>query len=79
MVGWWSATASFDAVIVTADPETIPPQLVKQSRSDGRMVVPVAVYDQYLYVVQKTENGVKRDQQTAVRFVPLLDSGCSSN
>jgi protein-L-isoaspartate(D-aspartate) O-methyltransferase len=75
----WSATASFDAVIVTAAPETIPPQLVKQLRSGGRMVIPVGVYDQYLYVVQKTEDGVKRDQQTAVRFVPLLDSGCSSN
>ena len=74
----WSATASFDAVIVTAAPETIPPQLVKQLRSGGRMVIPVGVYDQYLYVVLKTEDGVKRDQQTAVRFVPLLDSGCSS-
>ena len=75
----WSATASFDAVIVTAAPETIPPQLVKQLRSGRRMVIPVGVYDQYLYVVQKTEDGVKRDQQTAVRFVPLLDSGCSSD
>jgi protein-L-isoaspartate(D-aspartate) O-methyltransferase len=70
----WSAQAPFDAIVVTAAAGEIPPPLVKQLKTGGRMVIPVgSVFaTQSLMLVEKDEKGrVRTTSLMAVRFVPL--------
>lgn len=71
----WEEEAPFDAVIVTAAPDHIPPALIDQLKSGGRLVIPVGSE----HGVQTLTLGEKRPDGTfstrnllAVRFVPLL-------
>ena len=70
----WPEEASFDAVIVTAAPDHIPPPLVDQLRVGGRLVVPVGVEVQDLLVLTRTRDGLREDDRIGVRFVPLVRS-----
>ena len=66
--------APFDAIIVTAAAGQIPPPLLKQLKSGGRMVIPVGsqFYVQQLVLVKKDIKGkVTVRQIIPVRFVPL--------
>ena len=71
--GWygWPEHAPFDAVIVTAVADEIPPALVEQLTDDGRLVMPVGDTDGLQELIVYT----KRDGETTtlfpVRFVPL--------
>jgi protein-L-isoaspartate(D-aspartate) O-methyltransferase len=70
----WPEHAPFDAIIVTAAPEEIPPPLIEQLRPGGRMVVPVGPqdYQQSLRVLAKDEAGkVTTTEVLPVVFVPL--------
>lgn len=70
----WSAQAPFDGIVVTAAAGEIPPPLVKQLKSGGRMVIPVgSVFGtQSLMLVEKDEKSqVRTTSLMAVRFVPL--------
>ncbi len=70
----WQEHAPFDAVIVTAAANHIPPPLIKQLKPGGRMVIPVGArfLTQWLVVVDKDANGrVTTRQMLPVRFVPL--------
>ncbi len=74
--GWagWPEHAPFDAVVVTAAPEDVPPPLVEQLAPGGRMVIPVGsqLYGQTLTLVRKDEDGtVTREEISGVRFVPF--------
>lgn len=72
--GGWPEHAPFDAVVVTAAPEEVPPPLVEQLAPGGRMVVPVGPQGrgQSLTVLHKRRDGsVERRVVSAVRFVPL--------
>ncbi len=78
--GWagWPEQAPFDAIIVTAAPETIPPPLVAQLRVGGRMVIPLGPQGaaQELLVVEKQADGdVVRCRVLPVAFVPLTGEG----
>ena len=54
----WPEHAPFDKMIVTAAPDLIPPPLINQLKSGGRMVIPVGLPDaQQLVVVDKDLNG----------------------
>ncbi len=68
----WPEHAPYDAIIVTAAPDHIPPALVAQLRPGGRLVIPVGGLNQELLVVEKRPDGttVNRDI-VPVRFVPL--------
>jgi protein-L-isoaspartate(D-aspartate) O-methyltransferase len=69
----WPEEAPFDAIIVTASPPDIPPELVEQLKIGGRMVVPVgggAVQD--LELLTKSASGVVRKDIVPVRFVPMI-------
>jgi protein-L-isoaspartate(D-aspartate) O-methyltransferase len=70
----WPEAAPFDAIIVTAAGDHIPPPLVEQLRPGGRMVIPVggAFFSQQLMLVSKDPAGtVQTRALLPVRFVPL--------
>lgn len=70
----WPEHAPFGAIIVTAGAEHIPPPLVQQLKTGGRMVIPVGEphAEQALLLVQKGSNGeVITRNVSAVLFVPL--------
>ncbi len=67
----WPEEAPFDAIIVTAAPQTIPPLLLEQLKVGGRMILPVGKYVQELVVISKNEGGHNMDSVLPVRFVPM--------
>jgi len=71
----WTEAAPFDAIIVTAAADRIPPPLIEQLKPGGRMVIPEGESDevQKLILIEKDRNGkVKSTELLPVRFVPLL-------
>lgn len=68
----WPEEAPFDAVIVTAAPETIPQELVDQLAEGGRMVLPVGTGIQELLLVEKKDGKAVERHITSVRFVPMV-------
>jgi protein-L-isoaspartate(D-aspartate) O-methyltransferase len=69
----WAEHAPFDAIIVTAAPEHVPPPLVAQLASGGRMVIPVGGFDQKLIVFAKHADGTATTTIVVpVQFVPLI-------
>jgi protein-L-isoaspartate(D-aspartate) O-methyltransferase len=72
----WSEHAPFDKVIVTAAPDLIPPPLIHQLKTGGRMVIPAGLPDaQQLLVVEKHSNGrVTTREILQVRFSQLEDT-----
>jgi protein-L-isoaspartate(D-aspartate) O-methyltransferase len=78
--GWagWPEQAPFDAIIVTAAPESIPPRLVEQLRPGGRLVIPLGPQGggQELVVAEKRQDGsLVRRQVLPVAFVPFTGEG----
>ena len=70
----WKEHAPYDAIIVTAAAEQIPPPLVAQLKPGGRMIIPVgrAFFVQNLVLVTKDAGGeVTTKNVLPVRFVPL--------
>lgn len=68
----WPEAAPFDAIIVTAAPDHIPPALVDQLKPGGRLVIPVGTLSQELLVVRKAADGSTLNETIVpVRFVPL--------
>lgn len=72
----WSDRGPFDAVMVTAAAEHIPPPLVSQLADNGRMVIPVGhpFFVQNLVLVEKRDGAVTTRTILPVRFVPLTRS-----
>jgi protein-L-isoaspartate(D-aspartate) O-methyltransferase len=73
--GGWPEKAPFDAIVVTAAPDHVPPALLEQIKPGGRLVIPVGgVNDvQQLRVMEKDARGEVRTRDVVpVRFVPLV-------
>lgn len=70
----WPQYAPFDKIIVTAAPDEIPLELVRQLKVGGRMVVPIGSFFQELYLITKTEDGFTKKALLPVRFVPMVTS-----
>lgn len=73
----WEEHAPFDAIIVTAAGDHIPPPLVQQLKTGGRMVIPVGsrFFTQQLMLVEKHPNGTVHTRAILpVSFVPLTGS-----
>lgn len=68
----WESQAPFDGILAAAAPEEVPPSLLAQLATGGRLVMPVGGKDQTLVVVERTEAGFERYDIEPVRFVPLL-------
>jgi protein-L-isoaspartate(D-aspartate) O-methyltransferase len=62
----------YDGILMAASATHVPEALKQQLAVGGRMVLPVGTEDQWLYVVDRMENGFVEQKREAVRFVPLL-------
>jgi protein-L-isoaspartate(D-aspartate) O-methyltransferase len=71
----WPEQAPFDAIIVTAAPERVPPPLLEQLAPNGRMVIPVGGFYQELKVIDRTPDGFRERSVLPVRFVPFVREG----
>jgi len=67
----WKEHAPFDAIIVTAAPDHVPPPLVDQLKVGAKLVIPVGDVYQELQVITKTETGITEMNAIPVRFVPM--------
>lgn len=73
----WKEFAPFDAIIVTAAAEYIPPPLIEQLKDGGKMIIPVgsAFLNQTLILVEKSVKAGEEEITTTsllpVRFVPF--------
>jgi len=68
----WPEHAPFDGILVTAAPERIPPPLLEQLASPGRMVIPVGGFYQELKVIERSGGGYTEKSVLPVRFVPFV-------
>ena len=69
----WESKGPFDAIIVTAAAEFVPPPLIAQLKEGGRMIIPVGTpfATQQLLMVTKKDGKVKTRNLMFVRFVPF--------
>jgi len=70
----WPERGPFDAIVVTAAADHVPPPLVKQLKPGGKMVIPIGgpFFTQVLTFVEKDGRGrIRTRQLLPVRFVPL--------
>ena len=71
----WKENAPYDRIIVTAMPDYIPKSLVNQLKDGGKMIIPVKGN---LILVTKTGKTYTEKSLIGVRFVPLINSYCST-
>lgn len=71
----WPPNAPYEAILVTAAPQEVPPSLLEQLAVGGRMVIPTGSKDgvQKLKLYTRTTEGFEEKTLELVRFVPLLD------
>jgi len=69
----WSEHAPFDAIIITAAANHIPPPLIRQLKEGGRIIVPLGstVYYQMLTIATKRKEELDVEQMAPVVFVPM--------
>jgi len=69
----WKKFAPFDAIIVTAAAEHIPPPLIEQLKDGGKMIIPVGspFLNQTLILVEKSGEEITTTSLLPVRFVPF--------
>ena len=65
--------APFDAIVVTAASEHIPPPLIEQLKDGGKMIIPVGspFLNQTLILVEKNGEEITTTSLLPVRFVPF--------
>ncbi|MBU4493022.1 MAG: protein-L-isoaspartate(D-aspartate) O-methyltransferase [Nanoarchaeota archaeon] len=69
----WEEQAPFDAIIITAAANHIPPPLLKQLKDKGKLIIPLGstLSFQTLTLVTKKGDELETEFITGVRFVPL--------
>lgn len=69
----WKDESPFDAIIVTAGGEAIPPPLLDQLAPGGRLIMPVGgLMSQELLLARKQKQGTSIDNLGGCRFVKLI-------
>ncbi len=70
----WPEEAPFDAIIVTAAANQIPPPLIEQLKAGGRMIIPVgndSTGEQLTLIEKRMDGSIASRQVMPVRFVPF--------
>ncbi len=69
----WEEKGPFDAIVVTAAAEFVPPPLIAQLKDGGKMIIPVGTpfTTQQLLLIEKKEGKIKTKNLMFVRFVPF--------
>jgi protein-L-isoaspartate(D-aspartate) O-methyltransferase len=69
----WKEHAPYDAIIITAAANHIPPPLLKQLNEGGRLIIPLGstLFYQTLTLVKKKKGDLDVTQMGAVSFVPM--------
>ena len=70
----WEEHAPYDAIVVTAAANHVPPPLVRQLKPGGRMIIPIGgrfMTQQLLLLDKIDDDEIITRQIAAVRFVPL--------
>ncbi len=69
----WKEYAPYNAIIVTANAEYVPPELMNQLSEGGKMVIPIGSNegDQNLILITKINGKIKKKVLLPVRFVPF--------
>ncbi len=69
----WKEYAPFDAIIITAAANHIPPPLLKQLKDGGKLIIPLGstLWFQTLTLVTKKGEELETEFITGVRFVPF--------
>ncbi|MCF8139211.1 MAG: protein-L-isoaspartate O-methyltransferase, partial [Desulfotignum sp.] len=69
----WKEQGPFDAIMVTAGGNQIPPPLVEQLAPGGRLVMPVGGhFTQDLIKLTRTDTGIQQENLGGCRFVKLI-------
>jgi protein-L-isoaspartate(D-aspartate) O-methyltransferase len=70
----WKEHAPFDAIMITAAANHIPPPLIRQLREGGRLIVPLGstVFWQTLTMATKKKGELELEQLGSVAFVPMV-------
>ena len=74
----WPAGAPFDAILVSAGADQVPPALIAQLRPGGRLVMPVGsrwVGQTLVKLTREADGSVVSERLCEVRFVPLVGAG----
>jgi protein-L-isoaspartate(D-aspartate) O-methyltransferase len=76
----WASKGPFDAIVVTAAADFVPPPLIAQLKEGGRMIIPVGTpfSTQQLLLVTKNGGKTKTRNLMFVRFVPFTRSADGS-
>ena len=71
----WPEHAPFDKIVVSASSELMPPELLKQLKTGGRMIVPTGIEEaQRLLLAERTADGrIETTELLPVRFALLED------
>ena len=75
-VNGWEEKILFDAIIVSAASEEIPPKLLQNLKNNGKLIIPMkySFENQKLILVKKkSENNFEKEELFDVKFVPLLN------
>lgn len=77
----WPEAAPFDAIMITAAVDHIPPPLIKQLKDGGRLALPLGnpFVFQNLVLVTKERDDVKVQNVTGVLFVPMTGHALKQN
>lgn len=69
----WKEHAPYDAIVVTAATEYIPPPLLQQLKENGKMIIPVGspFQTQWLMLVTKKNGKISTQRLLPVAFVPF--------
>jgi protein-L-isoaspartate(D-aspartate) O-methyltransferase len=70
----WEEYGPFDAIIITASANHIPPPLIRQLREGGRLIIPLGstLYFQTLTLLTKNNDELEMIQMGGVAFVPMI-------
>lgn len=76
----WKQYAPFNAIMVTAAPEKVPPPLIDQLCEGGIMIVPIGPESgiQYLQLLEKRNGKMVKKKLLPVRFVPFTRNNAAN-